>query len=142
MPKTKQAKKNNKHKPPPPLTTEKIDHVCDQIEAGPITLPKVADGKILALMDSGAAPNIANLAKHFPGCTIRPSKQASTFYNANGKPFLNDGKFNVPCTTAEGQSWETAFQNADVALPIFSTGLLCDAEYEVVYRQNDGELRN
>ena len=141
MPRKPQKTKSNKK--PPPLTTEKIDNLIAQIEAGIVTLPKVADGKILSLVDNGAAPIIANLAKHFPGCVIRPSagsKSGAQYQNANGKPFANRGEFNLPCRTNEGQSWDIIFQDADVSLPILSTGRLADAEYEIVYRKHDGEL--
>ena len=34
------------------------------------------------------------------------------------------------------------FQDADVALPILSTGKLADCDYELVYRKTGGEIRN
>ena len=76
------------------LTPEVIDEVVRRIEEGLLKLPKVAPTSVWALMDSGAAPNIACRDKHFPGAKVRPSeaqKQGQLYQAANGQHFAIKG---------------------------------------------------
>ena len=98
-----------------------------------------------ALMDSGAAPNIADLAKHFPGAKLVPSdasKRGQQYANANGTLFSGNGQFSIECTTAEGHRREFTFQNAQVAMPILSTGQIADQGNVIYYDQYGGHIIN
>ena len=102
--------------------------------------PPVAKDEVLVLHDSGAAPNIANHAKHFPGSTLVPSKDGDKFSTATGEPFGSNGEMSVNFESLEGHQKTFTFKNADVAIPILSTGLLTDDDHESTFRKKDGGL--
>ena len=55
-----------------PLTPKQIAAINDHVSSGkPTGLPPPAPGARWSLVDSGAEPNAANHARHFPGATLK-----------------------------------------------------------------------
>ena len=134
----KSAKKKSKPVPP---SRERLIQVANLIQEGKLKSPPVAKDEVLVLHDSGAAPNIANHAKHFPGSTLVPSKDGDKFSTATGEPFGSNGEMSVNFESLEGHQKTFTFKNADVAIPILSIGLLTDDDHEATFRKNDGVLK-
>ena len=96
---------------------------------------------MLILHDSGAAPNIANHATHFPGSTLKTTTtQSSQFTTATGQPFGSDGEMTINFESQEGHHRTFTFKNADVAIPIISPGLLADDNHDALFRKKRGHV--
>ena len=129
-----------------PLTQQDINRVCTLLRDLGDRIPearKCMDGEVLVLMDSGAVPNVACHRKHFPGAVVEESeaqKAGAKYHTATGEPFPNKGQMTVPATTQEGHAKTFVFQNADVTIPILSTGNLSDDNNDILYSQNGGKI--
>ena len=66
----------------------------------------------------------------------------NTYTAANGAPIQNEGQFQIDFTTQEGHSRAITFQNADVAFPIVSTGLIADEGNDIWYNARGGKILN
>lgn len=148
MPKVPQRTRKEQqplHEVVPEVTPELVAELAGKLEKGEITLPSSKKGKKWSLADSGSRPHIANAKRHFPGAKIRPSKEpgASSGYTAaNGTHIENQGEFEVKYISSGGHKRSIVFQNADVQIPITSTGRMADADFETTYRKHDGIIHH
>ena len=84
---------------------------------------------------------MAPRAKRFPGATLQVSPcEGDAYTAANGSPIINTCQFELDCVTKEGRQRTVTFQNADVAFPILSTGLVCDQGNDVTYNARGGRI--
>ena len=117
MPKTTQAER----KPPPnkEVTRERVLQVAQAIKEGRIQPPALKSNQRLFLGDSGAAPNVANHKRHFPGADLGRSAAQN-----QGKAVITaDGSVTV--TTINTHAKNSVFPNADVGMPIVSMPTSC-----------------
>ena len=88
-------------------------------------------------MDSGSAPLAARHKKHFPVADLKQPKKyhQAAFTTATGQPFGADGEFVVNVETKKAHERQVKFTNADVTVPILSTGLMTEEDNDVEYRK-------
>ena len=90
-------------------------------------------------------PHVANLKQQFPGAKLRPSlaqKLGIQMSTATGQPFANLGEFEVPFHTQEGHPYTTTFQNAEVSMPILSTGRMADSGCTSTFKKDGGTIHH
>ena len=61
-----------------PLTPDRIAAIDNQIRQGLIKLPPCKPNEIWCMVDSGSAPHVADMHKHFPGASLRQSSAQKT----------------------------------------------------------------
>ena len=59
---------------------------------------------------------------------------------ATGDAFSNNGQFDVAFATKEGHRYSTTFTNADVTMPILSTGRMADSDCLSTFGKNGGTI--
>ena len=122
------------------ITHEILANINEHIKScKPTGLPPPRPGRVWALYDSGSAPHACPHKKLFDKTSLRqPSAGRSVYAAANGSNIINEGEFDLPHTTTEGTSRQIAFQHANIALPILSTGLLSDEDSETTCGKHGG----
>ena len=96
-----------------------------------------------ALVDTGAGRSCAKRSQHF-GCT-KSRLQPSTvkMATASGEELKSRGCFTLDLLTAEGNSIQQTFEDADVDIPIMSVTELASngpIGSDVIFRKNDGAI--
>ena len=134
---------------PKPLTKKQVDWIVSQVQAGKIHLPDLEDSDeptykmVWALVDSGSAAHVANVAKQFPGAQITESlaqKQGVQYVGATGDTTPNMGEAVITFQTADGQMKQAVFQNAAVGMPILSVTNLTNEGNDVLFSKHGGYI--
>ena len=61
---------------------------------------------------------------------------------ATGALFDNKGEFDLHFKTAGGHSYQTTIQNADVTVPILSTGRMADHDHTSTFKKDGGFIHD
>ena len=124
-----------------PPSRERNLQVAKLIEQGKLKAPEVEQGEVLILHDGGTAPNIACHEKHFQGAQLTKGKasgaQSST---ATRQGFASSGDTQIPVESLEGHERTFTFKNANVSIPILSTGRFADEDHDSLSQKTEGQL--
>ena len=97
------------------------------------------------MVDSGSAPRVAVMHRHFPGAKLRASaaqKAGTCMATATGGLFQNLGEFDLPFHTQEGHAYNTTIQHANVTVPILSTGRMADHHHKSTFEDTGGTIED
>ena len=105
--------------------------------------PKAMKGA-WAMLDSGSAPNVADVPKHFPGHPVRESKaqrKGVKYVDASGGQIPNEGETCLVHRDEKQGDFGFVFQNGKVHCPILSVRKMVRRGCRVTFKRGGGIIR-
>ena len=145
----KVSQKQKKSLRPKPIDRRTVAAIAKQVRNGNYNLPDLqleSDERYeakWALVDTGAGRSCAKRSQHFGSTKSKLNPSTVKMATASGEELKSRGCFTLNLLTAEGNSIQQTFEDADVDIPIMSVTELASngpIGSDVIFRQNDGAI--